>query len=248
MSHSPHDQQDQQYVSDIVVLHLLPDSLMALGCFVSSQNKQDVSDSALFPLQTVSCHDQQNVSDAVFFCKVTHPGLINSMWVTLHFLLCQEIITMTNRGWVTWIFTFARQTHHVSFHDQQYVSDITFFLLPALIMSYPMIISGWVTLHFFCQAVLLYLIHDQQGVSNAQAVSLCLVPWLPTGCEWHCIFILTGSLIVTLSHPMTTRMWVTMHILFCQAAHLFHQQHVSDIAFLLMPDHLVMSDHPITNR
>ena len=93
---------------------------------------------------------------------------------------------MTNRQWVTLSYFFARQTHHISSHDQQAVSDtsVSFLCLAvSSIVSHPMTNREWVTLvyHFFAR----------------QSHKSYLIPW-PTVCEWHCCISLQQS------HPWPT--------------------------------------------
>ena len=187
----------------------------------------------------VSSHDQQDVSEiALFLCQalssiMSHP--------------------MTNREWVRLLYVFARHSHqsclipwptvcewhcfislpgtlinHVSFYDQQGVSDTALLLCQALssIMSHPMTNRKWVTLLYF------FARHSHQS---------CLIPW-PTGSEWHCFNSLPGTLInhvsfhdqqavsdtalflcqafsSIMSHPMTNRQWVTLLYSFAKSFH-----------------------------
>ena len=170
----------------------------------------------------ISSHDQQDVSDTGFVFLYHAVSLyfiswpIGSEWHWICFSLPCSLIAfhpMTNREWVTldWFF-FTMQSHCISSHDQQDVSDTAFVFF---------------TMQSHCISS-----HDQQDVSDTafvvlyHAVSLHFIPW-PTESEWHCIcFSLPCSLIAF--HPMTNRMWVTLHLFFLPC---------SLIAF-----------HPMTNR
>ena len=112
---------------------------------------------------------------------MSHP-MTNSMWVTTYVLfLCQShqsclIPWSTGCEWHCFISLPGGLINHVSFHDQQFVSDTTWFLCQAVssIMSHPMTIEQQVsgTTLFLCQAV--SLIMPYQAVSNT-ALFLCQV-------------------------------------------------------------------------
>lgn len=108
----------------------------------------------------ISCHDHQRVSDFALF----------SAWQSHH----------TTFLWPTadceWC--FARQSHHISFHDQQEVSNTVPFF--CLIVSSHLIPVCWVTLLFSCLGRLIIHITsiDQQRVSAT-------TPFLPYIASYH---------------------------------------------------------------
>ena len=129
---------------------------------------------------------------------------------------------------------------HLMLEQQEVGSTTDIYLLCSLITFHPN--SMWVTAHHFVFTIQSHCMssHDQQYVSDTafdflyHAVSLHFIPW-PTGSEWHCIcFSLPCSLIAF--HPMTKRMWVTLHLFFftmqthCISSH--DQQPVSDTGFV----------------
>ena len=176
---------------------------MLLFCHVSSHDQQIVSGTALFFLPgRPSSHNQQGVSDLPFFLfarqayhvssnnptggewhshflpgsLIMPPPMINRWWVTTFSLLhFHNAIPWTNRGWVTLHFSFARQSHCVSSHDQQGVSNTVFY-------------------YFFTkQPHCIQSSHDQQAVSGTAFLvwqTWCLILW-PLGCE-YCIFYFLG--------------------------------------------------------
>ena len=137
------------------------------------------------------------------------------------------------RMWVTVALLSAWQSHLISSHDQQEVSESAIFLPGSFITSSPMTHSLWVMVLFSARQSHLILPHDQQEVSDSlsalfycKAVSPYLIlwptacewqsffpslpgsliqPWL-TVCEWHCIPFFLCSLIIL--HLMTNSMWV----------------------------------------
>ena len=187
--------------------------------------------------------------------------MTNSQWVTLHlFFLTMKSHYILSHQYVSDT-AFVSLCHTVSLHswpshDQQYVSDTAFYLY---------------------HAVSLHCIHDQQPVGDTafvlnHAVSLHFIPSI--GCEWHCIhFSWPCSLIAF--HPMTNRMWVTLHLFFWPCSlialhpmtnslwvmlHLFfftmqshcisshNQQVVSDTAFVFSWPCSLIALNPMANR
>ena len=178
----------------------------------------------------ISSYEQQLVSDTPsFFLQgnlITFHPMTNSKWVTLPPFFCETISSHfipwpTASEWHGLLFP-ASQSHHISSHDQQQVSDTpSCFLQGNLTTFHPMTNSKWVTLppFFF------------------QAISSHFIPW-PTASEWHSIlcsarqshhisshdqqqvsdtpsFFLQGNLITF--HPMTNSLWVTLPSFFCKA-------------------------------
>ena len=121
--------------------------------------------------------------------------------------------------WATPHVFFARQSQHVSSHDQQYVSDTTLFLCQAvsLIMSHPwaMTNSMWVML-------LSYLFAKQSHQS-------CLILW-PTESEWHSY--------ISSCQTVSSIAGVSCH----------DQQKVSDTALFLCQAVSSIMSHPVINR
>ena len=151
-----------------VTVPFLPSSL------ISCNDQQAVSDSTLFFCQAISscisCNDQQFVGDSAPFCPTVSfhliPWPIECEWQCL---------------------VSAQQSHYISSHDKQYVSDCTFSLPSSLITSTN---SLWVTVPPFCPTVLFYLIPwpiacEWQCPLFCPAVLFHLIPW-PIGCEWWC--------------------------------------------------------------
>ena len=166
--------------------------------------------------------------------------MTNRMWVTLPPFFCKAI----SSHFIPWptvcewhsLLVSERQSHHISSHDQQRVSDTpSFFLQNNLITLHPMTNSKWVTLLTFLRKF-----HDISSHDNSKwvtlppffckAISSHFIPW-PTGCEWHSLlfsarqshhisshdqqfvsdtpsFVLQGNLITF--HPMTNSKWVTL--------------------------------------
>ena len=179
---------------------------MPTGCF--NQECEWLCIQVVSFSRTVPCHDQQMVSDTAVFILPGHLTMSHAM---------------TNRGQVTCIFLFpGRLIISLVVTNSMWVTFSFFLCQQSLIMSYLWPSVGeWHCICFFCQAV-----------------SLCLIPW-STGGEWqpflfarqfHHVIPWTNKQGVSdtaflfwqdlmMSHPMTTRMWVTLHILFCQVAH-----------------------------
>jgi len=144
----------------------------------------------------------------------------NSMWVTsqihmseklfyIYFPYCWQEVSIIE-------YFCGRQPHLIFSCDQKQVSDTAQFLTGILVMSFPLINSGWVTC---C---------EKQSH-----------PFLwPTGSELHCIFHERQS-----HHfPMTNSLWVTLHILSKAVSSLFFpydQQQVSDITHCVKDGSLV---------
>ena len=156
----------------------------------------------------------------------------------------------TNRMWVTLTFIYAMQSHHISPHDQQLVSDTDIYFMPcSLITSHPMTNSMWVTLTFIYAMQSHHISpHDQQGVSdtNIYAIPCSLItshltPW-PTGCEWHWHLFMPCSLI-TQQHVSDTDIYlchaVSSHLTPWPTGCEWHWH-------LFMPCSLITS-HPMTN-
>ena len=170
---------------------------------VSSHDQQGVSDTALFVCHAVSS-------------TMSRP-MTNRQWVTQlakeSYQSCL-IPWPTGCEWHTLLYSFARQSHqscltfwptgsvwhcciplagslmnHVSFSDQQGVSDTAVFHWQAVswIISHPLTNGEWV--------ILLYLFQYQKPHQS------CLIP-LPTVGEWHCLI----SVCPPLHHPMTNRL------------------------------------------
>ena len=224
---------------------------------------------------------------------VNHP-MANRQWVNVALSLHRNLLTprptvcewhqhlfslfslitsypMINSMWVTLTFISAIQSHHISSHDQQQVSDTDIYfchsvsshLIPwptasewhwhlflsfSLITSHPMTNSLWVTLTFI-SAIQSHHIssHDQQEVSDTDiyfchSISSHLIPW-PTVCEWHQHLFLPFSLII--SHPMMNSLWVTPTFISAMLSHhtsLHNQQHVSVTAFSVL-NNLIHGNH-----
>ena len=162
---------------------------------------------------------------------MAHP-MTNSMWVTVLYIFASQpclIPWPTGSEWHCFNSLPGSFINHVSSHDQQLVSDTAVFLCQAvsLIMSLSMITRMWVTLLYF--------------FATWQFHQSCLFPW-PTGCEWHCLISLPGTLITHVSSydqqlvsdtalflcqavssimslPMTNRMWVTLLYFFARQSH-----------------------------
>ena len=118
---------------------------------VLSHNQQEVSGTTLFLCQAVSSimsipwptgsewHCLSSLPKNLI--NYVHP-MTNSMWVTLLYFFAREIMShpMTNREWVALLYFFPSSLiNHVSFHDQQFVSNATLFLCQAVssIISQP---------------------------------------------------------------------------------------------------------------
>ena len=143
------------------------------------------------------------------------------------------------------------QSHHISPHDQQRVSDTNIYAMPSHLTPWPTACE-W---HWhLCHAMQSHHIspHDQQDVSDTDiclyhAVSSHLTPW-PTACEWHWHLFIPCSLIT--SHPMTNSLWVTLTPIYAMQSHHTSpndQQRVSDTNIYAMPCSLITS-HPMANR
>ena len=184
----------------------------------------------------ISSHDQQYVSDtALSPCQADSSislPMINREWVTLwllYFFARQShqsclIPWPTACEWHCFISLPGSLINHVSSYDQQEVSDIALFPCQGVssVMSHHMTNSLWVTLLYFFAR---------------QSHQSCLIPW-PTGCEWHCYILLSGSLInhvsqgvsdtalflcksvsSIMSHPMTNSQWVSLLYFFARQSH-----------------------------
>ena len=142
------------------------------------------------------CHDQQLVSDTAFFFNMSHPMFFISLWVTLHFLLCQE-------------------SAHVLCHDQQTVSDFHTYICQAdsCLMHGPWpTVCEWYFI-FILPAVSHHVpwvlwppVGEWHCILILQALSLIVYhPMINRGQVTLHFFLLPSSLIV--SHPMTNRRW-----------------------------------------
>lgn len=160
----------------------------------------------------LSCHA---FSSHLVSCQPTESG-----WCHIDFVSCNFIILSScmnnNRMWVTlqWTSTSTRRSHHISFHDQQDVSETAvvschsssahfipwptgsesyycYFLPDSFITSHQpinqQIVSG--TAAIFHHAVSSYLISCPIACEShcnyfCKIVSSHLIP-CTTGCEWH---------------------------------------------------------------
>ena len=181
----------------------------------------------------VSFHDQQAVSNtALFVCQAVssimfHPMKTGSEWhcfISLPGSLISIVShPMTNRKWVTLLYSFARQAHQSHFIPWPTGSEWHYFIsLPGSLINHvsSMTNSGWVTIItlFLSQAVSSIMFHP---TTNRKCVTLlyffprwshqsCFIPW-PTGSEWHSF--------ISLFHPMTNREWVTLLYFFARQSH-----------------------------
>ena len=163
------------------------------------------------PINCVSSHDQQHVSDAgLCLCQtlssvIFHP-MTNRMWVTLLYFFARQSHQSCFIPWPTgceWHCFISLPGNHVSSHDQQYVSNTALFLCQALtsIMFHWPTGSEW----HCCSSLPGTLInhvssHDQQIVSDI-AVVLC------------------QELSSIMFHPMTNSLWVTLLYIFARHFH-----------------------------
>ena len=160
---------------NLITSHPMTNSVWVTLTFISAMHSHHISP-----------HDQQHVSDTdIDICHIvssdltpwptgcewyimpcslirSHP-MSNSMWVILTI-----IYAMQSHQWLTpwptacewhdhW-FMLLVQSHHVSPHDQQIVSDTDIYAMPCcfIITSHPMTNSLWVTLTFMlCHAGLI---------------------------------------------------------------------------------------------
>ena len=158
-------------------------------------NKQYVSD-CIFSLLVSSCLIPWPTARECQTLHFTFPGsllmscpMIKRGWVTgqvtwtLYFSteVSLSSLILTNRMWVTDTTCFSMQSHVVTSHDQQQVSDTAFVFLCNRVITWPPTASEWL---FSCLAKSLCPSHDQQQASD------------------------TTSLSVSSSHPMTNREWV----------------------------------------
>ena len=214
-----------------------------------------------------SSHDQQPVSETdshavssylilwptgckwqfYFNCpSVSSHPMTNSMWVKLNIYFCHAVSSHLiplpiGCEWLGHWHLFLPWSHHISFHDQQHVSDgviyfcyaVLSYLIPwptacewhwqlflafSLTISHPMTNSVWVTLTSISAMHWSHHIssHDHQLVSETDmyffhAVSSHLIPLWPKACEWNWHLFLPCSFIT--SHLMTNRMWVTLTVI-----------------------------------
>ena len=158
------------------------------------------------PINCVSSHDQQHVSDTgLCLCQtlssvIFHP-MTNRMWVTLLYFFARQSHQSCFIPWPTgceWHCFISLPGNHVSSHDQQYVSNTALFLCQALtsIMFHWPTGSEW----HCCSSLPGTLInhvssHDQQLVSDT-ALYLC------------------QALSSIMFHPITNSLWVTMLLYF----------------------------------
>ena len=220
----------------------------------------------------ISFHDQQNTVSDTAFVFLDHPVSLHFIpwptvceWQCICFFWPSSLIAyhlLTNSLWVILhLFFLTIQSHCISSHDQQYVSDTAFgfFFWPSsLIASHPMTNREWVTLYLFFLTIQSHCgisSHDQQYVSDTAFVFLYypvslwhFIPW-PTGSELHCICF-SWSLSLIAFHPTTKRLWVIPHFMF---------YHVSQLHFIPWPTgsewHCIcfswpsslIASHPMTN-
>ncbi len=120
-------------------------------------------------------YDQQGVSELHILWKAVSSHLFP--WPTgckwWHFVKRSHLITSsfpTNSLWVTCTFC-KRQSHHILSHDQQFVSDILYFVfMKGSLIPGPVANRLWVTLLILWKVVFSH-------------------PFLwPTGSEWHWTF------------------------------------------------------------
>ena len=206
----------------------------------------------------ISSHDQQYVSDtsfgflyhAVSFHFIPRP--IGSEWHCIcSYLPCSLIAfhLMTNRMWVTLhLFFFTMQSHSISSHDQQGVSDAAFFFLyHAISLHYIPWPTGseWLSIVFIYH-VAFHPTNNRLWVTPHFILYHVDFIWWPTGCEqhWiilftmqcHCINLLTASewLCILFYHVISLhpRMWwhySSLHLEIYGSIMLNEQQEVSNI-------------------
>jgi len=167
---------------------------------------------------------------------------MNSEWVTMQWLsggLQVGVWPPNNRMWVTHQWFSAKQSHQISSHNQQDVSDTwSDFLPPDLVLwlkgsewHYREFLPGtfmpitnrkWVTLLWLSDGHSHHISScDQQFVSDptvyiCQVVSSHLFLW-PTACECHWNDFLLSSHLTLL--PMTNREWATLQWLSAKQSH-----------------------------
>ena len=152
---------DQQYVSDTALF------LCQQSCLISWPTVCEWHYFISLPgtlINNVSSPDQQEVSDtALFLCQalssiMSHP--------------------MTNRQWVTWLYSFDRQSHQIF----PWWTDCMFYAASYQTVSLPLIlwsiVSQWYAIfasHFFhiTQSVRMHFVFHQK----------IPIPWLPTASE-----------------------------------------------------------------
>ena len=125
-----------------------------------------------------------------------------------------------------WHHFCARQSHHASSHEQQWVSESPIPLQESHYVSFHRL---WVTQHLVWATKLINFVlhnsfhqsvsecslpgslinlnvscHNQQSVNYTslflcQSHQSCLIPW-PSGCEWHCCMCLSSLISHVSSH------------------------------------------------
>ena len=203
-------------------------------------------------------YDQQGVSHIAHCERQSHQNLFLwpiSLWVTLDILwkAVSPLFLMTNRKWATlkmlgvWSYLSPwqtgskwhckRQSDYAFSYDQQAVSDI-WHVVKGNFQYYIFFMTNslWVSLHCtFCEGQSNHFFYAQQGVSDIVysikgSLIIHYILW-PIAGEWYCTFHETVPLIT--SFPIK-RKWVTLHLLWNTVSSYisYHQQGVSDIAFL----------------
>ena len=138
--------------------------------------------------------------DGEWYCHSPLPGILimfhpmtNRGWVTCIFFLPDTLIIshpMTNRMWVTLhpIFSFARQSHHLSsMINSQWVCCILFSCqaVSSCFIPWPRTASECHVTFFFCQAI-----------------SSHFIPWPTEGKSQVALHFWLGSHSLIISHPM----------------------------------------------
>ena len=212
-------------------------------------------------------YDQQGVSHIAHCERQSHQNLFLwpiSLWVTLDILwkAVSPLFLMTNRKWATlkmlgvWSYLSPwqtgskwhckRQSDYAFSYDQQGVSDI-WHVVKGNFQYYIFFMTNslWVSLHCtFCEGQSNHFFYAQQGVSDIVysikgSLIIHYILW-PIAGEWYCTFHETVPLIT--SFPIK-RKWVTLHLLWNTVSSYisYHQQGVSDIAFLQGGSHPIFT-------
>ena len=158
--------------------------------------------------------------------------MTNSMWVPplfCHAISSHLILWPIGSEWHSTPFS-ARQSHHISSHDQQGVSGTPTFFLPGNVITFHLMTnSKWVTPPFLFQVI-----------------SSHFIPW-PTACEWYSL--LCSARQSHHNHLMTNSLWETLPSFFCQeiSSHFIPWwQEVSDTPTFFLPCNLI-TFHLMTN-
>ena len=151
---------------------------------------------------------------------ISHP-MMNSKWVMLDVFArdCSSYMILPKACKLCTPCFSVQQTHHLSFHDQQFVSDTTF---------------------LFCQAVSL---HDKQQVSDASlGWSNSLSTYDPNS-KW-----VTLNFFSFITHCTTNRLWVTLAFIVPVSHIIPHLMTDSKWVMLLYSSAMqLIRCHPMTN-